>query len=188
MSETQINWKAIVLYGVIGAVVVLAILYFMKLEPIYTTFNSAGAAISGATKGFDFVGSINGLLDWIQKNPLITSLVAFLGTTAAGYIIKNWQTNKLLDKTVQEYNEQKTMSQQKINDLTATVTGQAEQITNKTSELEMYTNDKTAEILQTRIDEMQTGYERQITDLKRMLAEKEQELKARPFVEVPTIK
>jgi len=182
VSETKINYSAVILYGVLGAILVLAILYFIPNSPIKPAFNGAWTWATSNLGKINFTG-----LD-IPK--LITDNIgAIIGVGGAGLTaLITYAKYRSVSATNNELIEQQNLLKlENANvldtnkDLTTTIGKQAE-------ELGMYSNDKTAEILQTRINEMKDGYERQLLDLNRKLVEKEQELKARPFVEVTTVK
>ena len=98
---SNLNYKAIIFYAILLSIVVLVVMYFLNIANFKVfvtglTANFKMPDISGVTGIFD------GVFQWVQANPLATTFFGFLGTTAVGYIIKNWQTNKLLDASTQK--------------------------------------------------------------------------------------
>jgi uncharacterized membrane protein YgaE (UPF0421/DUF939 family) len=50
MSGVNLNYKAILFYGLLAGALIIAVLYFFKVQPIYTLIQPAIASISGAFK------------------------------------------------------------------------------------------------------------------------------------------
>lgn len=82
MSDTTINYKGLLFYGVLLGVILLIVAYLLQVKPIYPFFNSVGAWISsrlgGATGNFNLGSFIqqHGVTIATVGAPLITLGVA----------------------------------------------------------------------------------------------------------------
>ena len=137
----QLNYLNIFLYGLLLAIIVLAICYFFDLFGLKAFVSGLAARINLPNIQLPDLG---GIFSWIQANPLATTICGFLGTTAVGYIIKNWQTGKTVDKLTEEVALAK-------NDLSAQSIADAKKITSLEAQVKSFTEDTIASELQKRI-------------------------------------
>lgn len=145
----------LILYGVLGAVIILTIAYFLKWEPIYSFFSN----ISFPSLNIDLSGLDIGKL--ITENMGTIVGLGAAGVTTLITLVKY----RGVQKTNTALEEQQQILAVEKQSLTDTVTGQAAQLTEKQKELEMYASDTTATQLQQRIDEMKGTFETQKTKL-----------------------
>lgn len=163
MSDSGIIWKNLVFYIIIAVILLLALLYFLwKDGPIRVAIDGLIANVS-LPKMPEF--SLNGVGTFLQNNATLIGIAAPLGITAVTYFVKNYQTNKLLDKKIEELSEVKLSAAQESNAKIAALQ----------KEVDAYKSDTTAETLQKRLsglsgsnEQLQTriiGLESQITQL-----------------------
>ena len=174
VSDSKINWKGILFYVLLIVAVALVVMFFVW-QPFHNLIINIKDSIVAWISGLGLPKiDLASIFSWVQANPLATTIFGFLGTTAVGYIIKNWQTNKILDDSTQKLADAQAVK----SNLERQVEGLTSTLTDKTSELEMYANDTTAETLQLRIQELthslstqKSGYESQISGLNKTIQE-----------------
>ena len=180
MSQTKINYVALAFYGILIFLVIIAVAYVLKINPVYS-------AISSLISNFKLPSlpeiNLNSIFQWIQANPLATTIAGFLGTTAVGYIIKNWQTNKLLD--------QQTNALAQAQSELSTVQSQAKDYQNQ---LSVFASDTTASELQTTIGSMKTDFDKVVSNkdteihtLEKTITQLQQQLDARPVIKIKEV-
>ena len=180
MSQTKINYTALIFYAVLIVLGVIAVAYVLKINPIYS-------AISSLIGNFKIpqiqLPSITGLLSWAQQNTVLIGVIASLGTTAVGYFIKNYQTNKLLNQKIEELSDEKLKS---IN-LEDTTTALKEK-------LSVFETDTTSTELQTTIGTMKTDFDKVVSNkdteihtLEKTITQLQQQLDARPVIKIKEV-
>ena len=92
-----------ILYGVVIAVAVLALLYFMY-PPVTAFFNGIPAYFQKLNLP---AFNLNSAINYVKENTVLLGTAATLGTTAVTLFIKKYQTDKLLDAKLQELNQLK---------------------------------------------------------------------------------
>jgi type II secretory pathway pseudopilin PulG len=161
LSGTGINWRGVAFWIIL--LMLLACITFYVFDLFH--FKSSIAAFTSAI-GIPKLSSINlsGITDFVAKNGAVIGIVGGLGTTALTYFIKNYQANKLLDKTIAD---------------TQTRISQQESVANAKivaleQKLSSYEGDTTADQLQTKLSSI-TGINQNLEDkLKAVLAQNEQ--------------
>ena len=159
------------IYGVLAALIVLAVLYFVW-EPMRLVMQPVVNWISARLSGID-LGSFN-LSQLVTEN-----IPAVIGLSATGigalitYVKYRGQiaANEKLLEMQKELNFKNAGLETDVKGLANTVSVQAVELGKKTDELQMYSEDQTAEILQRRINELQSMYEDKIASLNRQLQE-----------------
>jgi hypothetical protein len=147
-----IIWKNVALYIVLIVVIALAVMYLLNISNFKVSVNALFA-------GFKLPNiDLTGLFAWITNNGALVGVVASLGTTALAYFIKNYQTNKLLNKATDEL----TTTQAKLT--TATTTASKASALQK--QLDELNGDTTLESLQKSILEKNTLLNDQAVQLK----------------------
>lgn len=169
MSETQIIWRNAVLYGIIIAAVILLVCYWQNWLGVKPLADSIGAWLSNTLGNLDF-GSIGTL---ITEN--LDKVVALLAGVV-GAIVSVWKIRDLTSQINEELKPAITKLNTEKENLTATVTGQAGEITRQTDELKMYANDKTAEALQGSLDSVKTEYKNYANVMEAKVASLEKQL------------
>jgi len=153
VSGSGLNFKGIIFWVIILAIIALAVFYFTN------TFHFKDHITNFvATLKLPQLPDIGGVFQWIQANPLATTVFGFLGTTAVGYVIKNWQTNKTLDKMTTELATSKA-------DLSAIEKTYEAKLVDQQKQIDLLNSDTTAESLQQRIGPLNN----EITQLKAQL-------------------
>ena len=153
----------LIIYGVLLAVACIAALYYFDIANVRVAVDALATNLpsfnlSGAT------GVFNGAFQWIQANPLATTVFGFLGTTAVGYVIKSWQTSKLLDASTQKLAQ----AQADILNSDALTANTASTVETLQRKIAVFEGDTTADSLQSRIAKMiseQDGYTQTIKTL-----------------------
>jgi hypothetical protein len=140
VSLNGVNWWGVAFYIVVAFIIVIAIAYFVWPQGIiHTTLASGFAFITQNLPKIDF----NGITTWIKENAAVAGVMATLGTTAVGYVIKNYQTNqvnKVLDNKILEL-EKDNLS----------LINKSSQVTELQKQLDVLNADTTALDLQKRI-------------------------------------
>lgn len=177
----QLNYVNIFLYAVLLAVVVLAVCYFMDWLGVKAFVSGLAARINLP----DFhLPDFAGIFSWIQANPLATTICGFLGTTAVGYIIKNWQTNKTVDKLTEEVALAK-------NEMSTQTVADAQKIASLEAQVKSLTEDTTASELQKRISaftDEKLQWETQLRSLQQQNQELMNKLASTPVKIVEVVK
>lgn len=96
MGEKVLTTFGIILLAAVVVAVVLGVFYVGNIFHFQEIVTQA----TGNLKLPNI--NINGIATWLTQNPIIAGVVATLGTTAVTYLIKNYQTNKLLNQTQTE--------------------------------------------------------------------------------------
>jgi hypothetical protein len=135
VSGTVINWKGIFFWILLLVFLGCIIFYVKDWFNFKATISQLTASI-----GIPKIGSINisGITDILTKNAALIGIATPLGITAVTYFIKNWQTNKLLDASIEKANEAQ---------LSATQTANSK-LQALEQELSTYKGDTTADELQ----------------------------------------
>jgi hypothetical protein len=112
VSGTGINWKGVFFW--ILLLVFLACIIFYVMD--WFNFKAMVSQLTSSI-GIPKIGSINisGITDFLTKNAALIGIATPLGITAATYFIKNWQTNKLLDASIEKANEAQLTASQAAN-------------------------------------------------------------------------
>ena len=183
-----VKYGLLVLYGLLAAVAVVAVLYFFY-PPVHSLIAGAWAWIAGGLGNISIGGfDLSGL---IKDN---IGAIAGLGVGAITALISYVKLRSQISQNQDLLKSQEELVAKNLNltgeteTLKKTVTGQAETI-------QMYADDTTATQLQGRISEIQQelslktdGYERIINDQKKQIRELQDKIENRPVVEVPTYK
>jgi hypothetical protein len=135
VSGTGINWKGVFFWILLLVFLACIIFYVMDWFNFKVMVSNLTSSI-----GIPKIGSINisGITDFLTKNVALIGIVTPLGITAVTYFIKNYQTNKLLDASIEKANEAQ---------LTATQTANSK-LQALEQELSTYKGDTTADELQ----------------------------------------
>lgn len=181
--STKLNYKAILLYGVVLAAIVLVALYFlMPTGPVRVTVDSVIASLK--LPKIDLNAIVPGVFNWVKDNTIATGAIVSLGTTAITYFVKEHQAKKLLDQKISE------LQQEKLNALSLTDTAKTLQ-----EKLNTFESDETASQLQTSLSSMKTEYDKvlsakdaTIQTLKEQLTEANTKLTSIPYREVTVVK
>lgn len=160
----------------LAAVVILAVLYLLG-TPVKPLFDSIGGWISEKVSGLNLPNIDIGKIISDNMGTVISSAIGGVITLGSIWVIrkKTEENKKLLDE-YQKIEYQKVDLQSQKDVLVKTVVSKEE-------ELKMYAEDKTAEILQSRIGEMQTSFSATETELRRRVRELEEQL-ANPKVKI----
>lgn len=178
--SAQVNWKGVLFYLLIAVAVCLVILYFVYPD-WKLAVNGLAAKVTGAFAGLSLPQiDLNSIFQWIQANPLATTVFGFLGTTAVGYVIKNWQTNKLLNQAVDAKVEAE-----------AQIAMAKSDAAKYADSLKMYQEDTTATELQKSLDGFKSEYSSvlQVKDAQYLEAQKtikslQEQIDARPVIKI----
>jgi hypothetical protein len=129
----------LIIYGVIAALLIIIGLYYFNIFHVKD-------ALSPLFNGLK-LPNLSGIPAWIAQNSVLCGIIATVGTTAITYVIKNYQTNKLLESTKTEYTE----LAQKTNSLTIAKEQAEATLAQKQKELDAVKTDTTSDILQNRL-------------------------------------
>lgn len=182
------RYGLLILYGVLGAIIILVILNFVW-PPAHLFFAGAWSFISGG------LGDIS--IGDFSVSKLITDNISGIVGLAIGAVgtLIGYMKIKSLTGQNEELLNQITQLDDTKSTLEAGVQGLSKTVSNQADELEMYAKDSTAQVLQSRITEIQKElstktdlYEKTIADQNKQIRELTDKLEARPVVEVPTYK
>lgn len=158
----KINWSGVLFWVIIALIFAIIALYF--LGPLKDPFNNLAAKITSAIQLPTL--SLNGVIDYIKNNTALLGAATTLGTLTVTYFVKNYQTNKLLNKTSDELATVKS-------DL-ANQTILTDKIKKLETEVDGYKKDTTTQELQKTINSLgdeKEGLNQTILKLKGQLAE-----------------
>jgi hypothetical protein len=141
MSGTKLNYTAILFYTVLLIVIVLVCFYLFNIFHFKTTVTALISNLKLPSI------NLNGIFKWISENTVVAGVIASLGTTVIGVLIKNWQTNKLLNASTEEAMEAKIALTQKD-------TAAQKKISELEQQVETLNGDTAAEELQKRLGEV----------------------------------
>ena len=173
---TGIIWRNVAVYILLGVAVGLAIFYFFNIWH----FKEAVTQLVGSWNLSLPKIDLNGIFQWIQANPLATTAFGFLGTTAVGYVIKNWQTNKLLDVQTNALAE----AQAKISTVEQTAKAK---VSDLETQLSTYANDNTAVELQKSLLDLSSEKDLLVARLdesQKTVKSLQEQLDARPVIKI----
>lgn len=172
MSEVKINAKAVVLYGILAAIIILAFLYFQPWwdTPVKPFVDSIGASLSAWFSGLNLnLGSLD-IGKLISEN--MGALVG-LGIGGVTALISYVKLRGQVDLNKELIASQEALVNKNLN-LEGNVQGLTSTISNQASELQMYAKDTTAQQLQSRISELTTLYSNKEADYNAVLRQNQE--------------
>ena len=143
---SALNYKNIILYIILICIIAICVMYFLNIANVKPFINGLVSSIKIPNLS-SLTDPFNSLFQWIQANPLATTVFGFVGTSAVGYFIKNWQTNKQLNTSIQQ-----------LADAKADLSLVKDDATKLADKVLMYEGDTTATQLQKSIDGLKTEY------------------------------
>lgn len=171
----SIIWKNIIGYIILIFIVALAIMYFTNLLHFKDTIS--------AVLGNMHLPNVNlsSITDFVSKNTTLIGIAAPLGITALTYYIKNYQTNKLLDASIEKANQAQL-------DASSAAKSKIDALQKQIDELN---NDTTADTLQQKLSsivdqnsKLTSSYE----EAQKTISRLQTQLDARPVIKIPEIR